>query len=222
MAGLSVTYDKYNNMIYAMNSQCSNNSTSVYSLDLNTKIKGEFNWNEIKDGLLTIRHNTSVCMVDKGRFIAVIGGNSMHSYKILKNTELYAVNTQTSIRLKMLRVGSRNAASIYSDTFHQIIMGSSNSFELYDINKDEWIHVFDRYWDRVDSNRNSNIWISKFNPNIIFFSGFRKSGRNFIVERYDLRQKKELQIIMDKKEIAARDEILNLSPSMQSVVQLCF
>eukprot|EP01083_Nonionella_stella_P039253 106762_1 len=236
--GLSSVYDKYNHRIYTMN-PCTQYSTSIHCMDLNTN---NMAWKEITNELWMSRSNTSVCMVDKGRFIAIIGGiGTGHKYKgrQTKGTELYAINANKSIKLSLMNRYSENGASVYNEDLHNIVMGDAIGFQLYDINKDRWCHLYDRYYNTLDIERHKpNIWISDSNPFIVYFSGFKtiepemyesswigsphNGGQSsFMVERFDLREYAQKRVVrlrdISWNNLAHYNEILSFNPNTVNI-----
>ena len=203
MYGLNTIYDKYHNKLYAMN-PWNIYSTNIWCSDLNASNFEELQWNEITNKLLMSRSNTSICMVDRGRFIAIMGGKGRFQYRGIqtKGIELYSPAANKSIKLSLMNRFSENGASIYNEDLHNIILGDSVGFELYDINKDKWYHLYDRYYNTLVTdkyNKKPNLWISESNPFIVYMAGYKKikcqckwtgeiDETNYCIEKFDIRE----------------------------------
>ena len=207
MCGLSTIYDKYHNKIYTMN-PWNKYSTNIWCCDLNVDQYKDLKWKSITNKLQMSRSNTSICMVDRGRFIAIMGGKGRYHHRGIqtKGMELYSEQCDKSIKLSLMNRFSENGASVYNEELHNIVVGDSIGFQLYDINKDEWYHLYDRYYNTLDNKIKPKIWISDTNPFIVYLSGYKKikcqckwTGeidiKNYCVERFDIREYRKKPIL---------------------------
>ena len=193
----SIIYNKYNETLYAMNGRSNNwndlNGKTIYSLDFNSKpsvSNKAWKWNKLCHSLQCMRFDTSLCLIDNNIFI--IGGS--RGTFCLNYVELFNINSMKSIWIQNMNKKRMNAANVYHDKFYKIIVASDNNLEWYDINVDKWIMIEScpnyNYWHK-QMNIRPNIWISSFNPNIIFVSGRMNATNNRIgigTEMLDLRQ----------------------------------
>ena len=197
--GQSMIYNETNTTLYATG------SSNMYSLSFEDK---NYKWKRFKYPLRYKRANSALCMVDKDRFIAVIGGvKSDEERKRVwchrhptKYAELLSLDCGISIKLKDMNRAKRNPLSIYNDKYHEIIVsdegGYNNSLERYDLNKDEWISMMinDNYQDRFPLKDVIEMYIQQDNPNIINFLGIRQhelynptNPEDFVVYQLDSR-----------------------------------
>eukprot|EP01084_Bolivina_argentea_P024388 45446_1 len=99
-----------------------------------------------------------------------------------------------SIQCKDMIKHRINGYSIYDNKFHRVIIGSDNTIEYYDINKDYWILINSETnfnYSSIMMNIKPNIFISDYNPNILFISGRVNAGNNrvgIVTEMIDLRK----------------------------------
>lgn len=233
MYGLNTIYDKYHNKLYIMN-PWNIYSTNIWCSDLNASNFQELQWKKITNKLLMSRSNTSICMVDRGRFIAIMGGKGRFQYRGIqtKGIELYSPDADKSIKLSLMNRFSENGASIYNEDLHNIILGDSVGFELYDINKDKWSHLYDRYYNTLVTdkyNKRPNLWISESNPFIVYTAGYKKikckckwTGEiditNYCIERFDIREYTKKPIIQLKdvswESLAHYNELLSFNTNV--------
>eukprot|EP01084_Bolivina_argentea_P283276 485100_1 len=189
-----VIYSKIHNKLYAMH--VINNTlkgNTLYSLDMNNKLidNKKWEWNKQSNNLMCMRQYASVCLMDNDRFIAIMGGIS-ENFNGSKFTELYSFNGNKSIRLNDMKQNKTDAASIYNKKLYKIIIfgkegtyNNNSSLEVYDINKDEWILY--KCLD-LTTNISKQLYISKSDPNIIFFSGIANHFKDIaMIGRIDLR-----------------------------------
>eukprot|EP01083_Nonionella_stella_P156148 505248_1 len=206
----SIVYNANNQTLYAMNGLTANSvrghGRTIYSLSLSDEqqtMKGNhlnnddtWQWNIQSTKLKRMRFNTSCCMVDHGRFIAILGG--YRDSKKINYGELYALNLDKSIWFKCMTKARQNACSLYHDTYHKIIIGGEDikdGLESYDINKDDW-RMLKTYNTTVSPyNRLQNLWVSENNPSILFLVGVDLEY-NVYLESIDMRQKQQRENIL--------------------------
>ena len=90
---------------------------------------------------------TCTCMVDKDRFIAILGGSNdagFYSYgdECSNKAQLYALNSNKIISIKdtIFQTYGRSSKSLYHDNFHKIVVCDDRGrIEWHDINQDKWI-----------------------------------------------------------------------------------
>ena len=140
----------------------------------------DFKWKQI-GCLLNKRSNTSLCMVDNDRFIAILGGT------LPKCAELYALNCNKSIRIRNMIQPMEYTKSIYHDKFHKIIVADryNKGIQLYDINKDKWDII--QLQENMDDNYINDIFICNENPNYLYMIGNKYN--HCFVDKVDLRMK---------------------------------
>eukprot|EP01083_Nonionella_stella_P180017 640824_1 len=69
------------------------------------------------------RFNTTACMVDHDRYIAILGGDELGYAST--DAELYAVNCAKSVMLKQMVIPKDYALCVYHETFHRIIVADT-------------------------------------------------------------------------------------------------
>ena len=192
-------YDKYNQKIYALISLYYNhfryNTVNMfYALDLNNYVYPK-KWASTKLSI-DYKDHQSACMVDKGRFIAIMQSNKL---------KLLSLKLYKSIDLSDMIHHHQYEPSIYHEKYHKIFIGGTKYFEQYDINKDFWSifycrsFAYDHYFN--DKTGHQNIWISYSNPNIMYFAGACTCTKKYVVEMFDLRSSNKKIAQKDPKEI---------------------
>ena len=210
----NVIYSQIHNKLYIMNHQQAMHGKTIYALDMssrsrsgtntNSDWKWKWDWQLVSDKLKFKRKNTSLCMVDGDRYIAILGGE-MHDYEYCNHAELYSLQTDTSIALANMIGRAANGSSIYHPKLHKIICfgrgnhWEHNCIEIYDINKDKWERVGSS-WEKKIGDSHFTLWsrkikqrqalqmihISPSNPNILFCLADDKALLTHIT-RFDLR-----------------------------------
>ena len=179
---VSFIYSRINKTLYAADHH------NIYTLNLKTQMN--MDWQTVANGLIYKNMtNRSLCMVDQDRFIAVIGGiEQTYRSKRSNYAELYALNCGLSIKLKDMNCPRRDALSVYNQVYHEIIVCNSTGvacLERYDINKDEWIKMYNHGGEEIlDVNE---IIIDETNPKII--KAFTFHYHNFQLCTIDRRSK---------------------------------
>lgn len=178
-------YDETRNRLYAIGSYPWTTVNSIlYGLNLNHS-QGYNKWTSVglsihKIGIKT--KNCGVCMVDNDRFIAMIDSQI---------SELYALNCHESIRISAPNQSPsiyNKANCVYHNKYHRIIYGNNSGIQWYDINKDKWMLIMDKY--QSQTLKMCNIWISNINKNLLFITCNDKESNQYIeVQRIDLRSR---------------------------------
>eukprot|EP01084_Bolivina_argentea_P194979 334605_1 len=170
----SLIYNKSDDILYGMNvynTENNHKTQGVFSLKCNVKNTENWKWENQNVLLNFSRYETSLCMVDNDRFIAILGGCDAN-YNAVSCAELYAINCRKSIPLPNMSLGcSRQIKSVYHKQFHRIIAADINhGLEWYDINKDIWITIADCYVSSMDGYQKLVNW---YGHNYKKFSSFR-------------------------------------------------
>ena len=136
----------------------------------------------------------------QNRFIAILGGCDRENWTFRQCAEskLFALNCKQSISLKpMLKPRySGTSDAIYDEHGHRIIVHDKYGWDYYDINKDEWISAWSDDEHRL---RNSKLWISNYNPKVLYFAGHTDASydeNEYKVEviKYDMRSSDSLDV----------------------------
>jgi len=197
----TVTFNHSTNTLYAMNAFKSSNyfqseSHTVYKLNFFSKRP---EW-ELASGSIKSRHNTTSCMVDHDRCIAIFGGDS---FGLSSTTaEIYALNSGKAVMLKDMQFERDEALSVYHPHYHRLIVADtwkekqryypeeSRSYwstqrhiEWYDINKNEWTLL--RH--DVDMHRVGHVLIPEMQPHLVVFVGSGANEENVVIYQHDLR-----------------------------------
>ena len=192
---VSMVYSRYNSILYM-----TTDFRNLYSLDL-TKSDSMCGWNDNTKNLFYRRTNMSLCLVDKDRFIAILGGTDEDEYlfETSKYAELYAINCDKSVALKEMNYGyGHDAVSIYHNKFHKIIIAENERMEWHDINKDKWIVLSSN--NGQDKGRIIDICVDDDNPNIVYITSFGRDGCGVRVYENDLRIKSGNSRIIESDE----------------------
>ena len=172
----SLIYNPTNKTLYAM--YLSVDSNIIYSLDCKQKLyplkPGWIQWEPARNRLCYKREHSSLCLIDKDRFIAVIGG-SMQSYphyrlKTSKKVELFAVNCEVSVPLQDMNVAKAKGISRYNAKHHTIVTcgrARTDGMEIYDVNEDEWRMIVRE----LPFETLIEMFIDDNNANIVYFIG---------------------------------------------------
>ena len=169
----NVIYSNIHNKMYIMNHKDPMHGKYIYSLDMSStlnKINNIWRWEFVTDTLKYKRRDTSICMVDQDKYIAILGGKDLNGWKCNK-VELYSLQCNTTIDLASMPINSHatNGSSVYHAQNHQIISVSpSYNLTVYEINKDHW------HCSRVEtprdygSRRPQRVYLSSSNPNVLY------------------------------------------------------
>ena len=140
------------------------NTDLMYKLECGSNDVTKYLWKSRGNILLHKRTNTSACIVDKDRFIAIFGGDCLG--RSMKQMELVALNCDVSIPLCGMNRSMKNGYSKYNEKFHGIVTcgnGKRDVMEIYDIDKDKWRIIKNKLLYRVDG-----MMIDNGNPNIVY------------------------------------------------------
>eukprot|EP01083_Nonionella_stella_P040475 109840_1 len=198
----AAVYSSVHHKIYVMNHQQANAGKTIHELDmLPDKSPTKWDWKLCSTNLTLKRKNTSICLVDKDRYIAIMGGQSHAYLDDVKSTELFSFRNDKSILLADMCLNRKNAASVYHDMFHKIIVvGGTNrpqsyQLEVYDINKDRWTMLYRTphtgsmmTW----GNSTQQVLISPANPNVLMCFLYDKTLRKHKLGKIDLRTNTEM------------------------------
>ena len=192
----------------------------VKSLNLNHDFSKMNDWNMFHSELDNrYRYNNCVCCMVQDNFIAMIGGYDFNAGGTEQDRfKLFALNCGETVVLKSYQyaIHSGNACAIYHDKLHYLLVHHGIGFNYYDINKDEWMvqrrmSGADWGFGSRDQFHDGKLWISKNNPNVIYFAGIRDAGsrgrKGLKVMRYDIRIQNSVNVHLFENQWNLRDNI---------------
>merc|ERR1711991_858403 len=109
----------------------------MFALDCNANKGEKWEWKQCHKELRHKRTDTSACMVDRDKYIAILGGITNGYASANGAAELFAVNCGVSIDLAKMNKNKMNGSCEYNDKYHGIIACGRDiveGIELYDIN----------------------------------------------------------------------------------------
>eukprot|EP01084_Bolivina_argentea_P294114 505985_1 len=151
----SIVYNKYNNILYAVNEK------KIYSLNMkyekhsvkqsywprswnipifSQQHSEQWNWKLVTDKLQYDRGTSTSCIVDN-KYIAIIGGLMNGTLNNIYG-ELFALNCNKSIKIKkLIEKHELHSVCVYHKKLHKIVLFQNSNCNVYDINKDMWYNI---------------------------------------------------------------------------------